>query len=62
MEKAMPVEKGADEKQSTPSEQGKKPWSRPTIRRLEDGIVVVESGPKPANWVLVETITYTKLS
>ena len=62
MEKATPVEKGADEKKSTPSKQGKKPWSRPTFRRLEDGIVVVESGPKPANWVLVETFSYTKIS
>ena len=58
----MPVEKGADEKKSKPSEQGKKPWSRPTFRRLEDGIVVVENGPKPANWVLVETNTYTPVS
>ena len=62
MEKAMPVENGVDEKESTPSEQGRKPWSRPTLRRIEDGIVVVKSGPNQASWVLVETPSYTRIS
>ena len=61
VENAMHVE-GADEKKSTPSEQVKKPWSRPTFRRIEDGVVVVANGPNQANWVLTESPSYTKLS
>ena len=58
----MPVEKGADEKNPKPGEQAKKPWSRPTLRRLEDGVAVVENGPNPATWVLLEGLSYTKVS
>ena len=50
------------EERPTAEKAPKKAWSKPTIRRLENGVVMVESGPKPANWVLAETHSYTMVS
>ncbi len=50
---------GGVKEPNAPSKQAKKAWSKPTILRLEDGIVVVETGPNDANWVLLESLSYT---
>ena len=36
-------DKGANTQASS---KPKKAWAKPTIRRIEDGVVVIESGPK----------------
>ena len=55
----MPATRGGGGvKEPTPGKEAKKAWSKPTILRLEDGVVVVETGPKPANWVLTEGLSY----
>ena len=50
------------EERPTAEKAPKRAWSKPTIRRLENGVVVTENGPKPASWVTQEGLTYTLIS
>ena len=50
------------EERPTAEKAPKRAWSKPTIRRLLNGVVVVESGPIPANWVTAESNSYTPIS
>ena len=40
-----PNNEADEERRQTPKP--KKTWTKPTIRQLEDGVVVTESGPNP---------------